>query len=64
VLIGGGTLPQHKEISPGHNVELLLFRLPEFKRTVPEVMRQLPEDIFITISRTKSTVDYPASIID
>jgi magnesium chelatase family protein len=42
---------------------LFLDELPEFKRTVLEVMRQPLEDRVITISRAKSTVDYPASFM-
>jgi magnesium chelatase family protein len=60
-LVGGGTFPQPGKISLGHNGVLFLDELPEFKRTVLEVMRQLLEDNVITISRAKSTVDYPAS---
>ena len=62
-LVGGGTFPQPGEISLGHNGVLFLDELPEFKRTVLEVMRQPLEDRVITISRAKSTVDYPASFI-
>ena len=62
-LVGGGTFPQPGEISLGHNGVLFLDELPEFKRTVLEVMRQPLEDRVITISRAKSTVDYPASLI-
>ena len=39
------------------------YDLPEFKRSVLEVMRQPLEDRVITISRAKSTVDYPASFM-
>ena len=54
-----GALP----ISLGHNRVLFLDELPEFKRTVLEVMRQPHEDRVITISRAKSTVGYPPSLI-
>jgi len=62
-LVGGGTFPQPGEISLGHNGVLFLDELPEFRRTVLEVMRQPLEDRIITISRAKSTCDYPASFM-
>jgi magnesium chelatase family protein len=62
-LVGGGTFPQPGEISLSHNGVLFLDELPEFKRSVLEVMRQPLEDRLITISRAKSTVDYPASLM-
>jgi magnesium chelatase family protein len=50
-------------LSLGHNGVLFLDELPEFKRTVLEVMRQPLEDRVITISRAKSTVYYPANLM-
>lgn len=62
-LVGGGTYPQPGEISLAHNGVLFLDELPEFKRTVLEVMRQPLEDRVINISRAKFSVEYPASLV-
>ncbi len=62
-LVGGGTYPQPGEISLAHHGVLFLDELPEFKRTVLEVMRQPIENRNITISRAKFTVNYPASFM-
>lgn len=62
-LIGGGGFPQPGEISLAHNGVLFLDELPEFKRTVLEVMRQPMEERRVTISRAKVSLDYPASFM-
>ena len=62
-LVGGGQNPHPGEISLAHNGVLFLDELPEYKRSVLEVLRQPLEDRHITVSRTKETVDYPASFM-
>ena len=62
-LVGGGTNPQPGEISLAHNGVLFLDELPEFKRSVLEVLRQPMEERSITISRARMTTDYPASFV-
>jgi magnesium chelatase family protein len=62
-LVGGGGNPQPGEISLAHNGVLFLDELPEFKRSVLEVMRQPLEERRVTISRAKISVDYPANFM-
>ncbi len=62
-LVGGGVDPRPGEISLAHNGVLFLDELPEFKRQVLEVMRQPMEDRRVTISRAKTTIDYPTSFM-
>ena len=62
-LVGGGSNPNPGEISLAHNGVLFLDELPEFKRSVLEVMRQPMEERKVTISRAKISVDYPAAFM-
>jgi magnesium chelatase family protein len=62
-LVGGGGNPQPGEISLAHNGVLFLDELPEFKRTVLEVMRQPMEERKVTISRAKIALEFPASFM-
>lgn len=62
-LVGGGGVPQPGEISLAHNGVLFLDELPEFKRTVLEVLRQPLEERLVTISRAKISIDYPSNFM-
>ncbi|WP_288238225.1 YifB family Mg chelatase-like AAA ATPase [uncultured Alistipes sp.] len=60
-VIGGGQSPRPGEVSLAHNGVLLLDELPEFGRSVLEVLRQPLEEKKIVVSRAKYSVEYPAN---
>lgn len=62
-LVGGGTNPQPGEISLAHNGILFLDELPEFGRSMLEVLRQPLEEKQITVARAKYSVVYPANFM-
>ena len=62
-LVGGGSVPQPGEISLAHNGVLFLDELPEFRRSVLEVMRQPLEERKVTVARAKITVEFPANFM-
>jgi len=62
-LVGGGGVPQPGEISLAHNGILFLDELPEFKRSVLEVMRQPLEERIVNISRARASVSFPANFM-
>lgn len=62
-LVGGGNPPGPGEVSLAHHGVLFLDELPEFSRSVLEVLRQPMEDGVVTLSRARSSLSYPARLV-
>jgi len=62
-MVGGGSVPKPGEISLAHNGVLFLDELPEFQRGVLEVLRQPLEERYVTISRARMSLDFPANFM-
>ncbi len=62
-LIGGGSIPKPGEVTLSHNGVLFLDELPEFPRSVLEVLRQPLEDGVVHIARVHAALSYPARFV-
>ncbi|KIX15281.1 YifB family Mg chelatase-like AAA ATPase [Dethiosulfatarculus sandiegensis] len=59
-LVGGGSFPRPGEVSLAHHGVLFLDELPEFKKSVLEVMRQPLESGEVVVTRAAASVCFPA----
>ena len=62
-LIGGGAHPRPGEVSLAHNGILFLDELPEFPRSILEMLRQPLEDRSVSISRAQGNYNFPTNFL-
>lgn len=62
-LVGGGTIPKPGEVTLAHRGVLFMDEFPEFDKRVINALRQPIEDGVVSISRAKSSVQFPSRFI-
>lgn len=62
-IVGGGPFAKPGLVSLSHKGILFLDEMPEFKKETLDMLRQPMEDGNITISRARSTYQYPANFM-
>ncbi len=62
-LVGGGRIPKPGEVSLSNYGVLFLDELPEFSKTVLEVLRQPMEDRKVMVSRVYGSYEFPTNFM-